>query len=210
MLALSVCLGIAPLVAGADAGSRPDERVTLTHVDDRVLAVTAAGFAAVLAPLELGETVVALRTEGSIGVAVTSRRLLAVQARAANFAEARYRVSESAPGERDLQIRERLVVVAFPARILAFSPQIASWREFGLGPGEKPIEVLADENVAAVVTPRRAVAFSPLSSGFVEYPLSPGETPERSTLGANSVTLVLPHRILIFRAGDARWSSLIR
>jgi hypothetical protein len=64
--------------------------------------------------------------------------------------------------------------------------------------------------VAVVVTPRRAVAFSPLSNGFIEYPLTPGESPERSTLGDDSVTLILPHRILIFRAGDKRWSSLNR
>jgi hypothetical protein len=189
---------------------RPEDRVTLSHVDDRIFAVTAAGFAAVLAKLELGESVVALRSQGNVGVAVTTRRLLAVQARAANFVEARYRVSETPPGEHDLQIRDRLIVVAFPARILAFTPPIAAWQEFGLGPGEKPIEVLAEENVAVIVTPRRAVAFSPLSSGFVPYALTPGENPERSTLGDDSVTLILPHRVLIFRAGDKQWSSLNR
>jgi hypothetical protein len=201
---------LAPLGAAADIGFRPEDRVTLTVVDDQVLAVTSAGFAAVLAKLELGESVLALQSQGNVGVAVTTRRLLAIQARAANFTEARYRVSESPPGEHDLQVRDRLIVAAFPARILAFSPQIASWQEFGLGPLEKPIEVLADENVAVVVTPRRAVAFSPLSNGFIPYPLTPGEDPERSTLGDDSVTLILPHRILIFRAGDKQWSSLNR
>jgi hypothetical protein len=210
LLALCACLLLAPLAARADLGFRPEDRVTLTQVDDRILAVTAAGFAAVLAPLELGESVVALRSQGNVGVAVTSRRLLAIQARAANFVQLRYRVSETPPGEDDLHVRDRLIVAALPARILAFSAQIAAWRELGLGPGEKPIEVLADQNVAVVVTPRRAVAFSPLSNGFIEYPLSPGESPERSTLGDDSVTLILPHRILIFRAGDKRWSSLNR
>ena len=70
--------------------------------------------------------------------------------------------------------------------------------------------MIAEENVAVVVTPRRAVAFSPRSSGFVPYPLAPGEDPERSTLGDDSVTLILPHKILIFRAGDSRWSTLQR
>jgi hypothetical protein len=164
----------------------------------------------VLSKLELGESVVALRSQGNVGVAVTTRRLLAIQARAANFVELRYRVSESAPSDHDLQVRDRLIVAAFPTRILAFSPQIAAWQEFGLGPGEKPIEVIAEQNVAVVVTPRRAVAFSPLSSGFVPYPLAPGEDPERSTLGDDSITLILPHRVLIFRAGDSRWSSVNR
>ena len=194
----------------ADTGFRPEDRVTLSHVDDRVIAVTAAGFAAVIAKLELGESVVTLRNQGNVGVAVTSRRLLATQARAANFVELRYRVSETAPGAHDLEVRDRLIVAAFPARIVAFSPQIAAWQEFGLGPGERPIEVIAEENVAVVVTPRRAVAFSPRSSGFVPYPLAPGEDPERGTLGDDSVTLILPHKILIFRAGDSRWSTLQR
>jgi hypothetical protein len=164
----------------------------------------------VLSKLELGESVVALRSQGNVAVAVTTRRLLAIQTRAANFVEVRYRVSEAPPGEHDLQVRDRLIVAAFPTRILAFSPQIASWQEFGLGPGEKPIEVLAEQNVAVIVTPRRAVAFSPLSNGFIPYPLTPGEDPERSTLGDDSVTLILPHRVLIFRAGDKQWSSLNR
>ncbi len=210
MLALCALLLLSPQSARADLGLQPEDRVTLTHVDDRVLAVTAAGFAAVLAKLELGESVVALLSRGNVGVAVTTRRLLAIQARAANFVEVRYRVSEKPPDERDLKIRDRLIVVAFPARILAFTPPVEAWQEFDLGPGEKPIEVLADENVAVILTPRRAVGFSPLSSGFIPYPLSPGESPERSTLGDDSVTLILPHRVLIFRAGDKRWSSLNR
>jgi len=201
---------LASPLARAAFGDRPEDRVTLTHVDNRLIAVTAAGFAAVLAPLELGESIVDLRARGNVGVAVTSRRLLAIQARAANFAEARYRISERPPVAGDLLVRDRLIVAAFPSRILAFSPQIADWLQFGLGPGEKPIEMIGEENVAVVVTPRRAVAFSPLSSGFVEYPLTPGEVPERSTLGDDSVTLILPHRVLIFRAGDKQWSSLNR
>jgi hypothetical protein len=207
---LCACLLLSPFDARADLGFQPEDRVTLTQVDDRVLAVTAAGFAAVLAKLELGESVVALRSQGNVGVAVTTRRLLAIQARSANFVEARYRVSETPPSDHDLQVRDRLIIAAFPARILAFTPSIAGWQEFGLGPGEKPIEVLADENVAVIVTPRRAVAFSPLSNGFIPYELSPGENPERSTLGDDSLTLILPHRVLIFRAGDRQWSSLNR
>jgi hypothetical protein len=36
-----------------------------------------------------------------------TRRLLAIQARAANFVEVRYRVSETPPGEHDPQVRDR-------------------------------------------------------------------------------------------------------
>jgi hypothetical protein len=205
-----VVLQLASGGARADLGFEPEDRVTLTHVDDQVIAVTAAGFAAVLAPLDLGESIVSLYAEGNVGVAVTSRRLLAIQARAANFTELRYRVSEKPPRAGDIWVRDRLIVAVLPARLVAFTPQIGSWQELGLGPGEKPIEVLIEENVAAIVTPRRAIGFSPLSSGFVEYSLTPNEKLERATLGDDSVTLILPNRILIFRAGDKRWASLVR
>ena len=78
---------------------RPEDRVTLTHVDDRVIAVI-GGRASPrsIAKLELGESVVALRNQGNVAVAVTSRRLLATQSRDANFVELRYRVSETAAG----------------------------------------------------------------------------------------------------------------
>ena len=210
MFALCACLLLAPISGRADFDDRREDRVTVTQVDQQILAVTAAGFAAVLAPLDLGESVVALRSQGNVGVAVTTRRLLGIQSRAANWTEIRYRVSESPPVDHDLQVRDQLIVAVFPARILAFTPQISTWQEFGLGPGEKPIDVLAEENIAVIITPRRAVAFSPLSNGFIEYPLTPGETLERATLGDDSATLVLPHRVLIFRAADKQWTSLAR
>ena len=159
---------LAPSLAHAALGDRPEDRVTLTHVDNRLIAVTAAGFAAVLTQLELGEAIIDLRARGNVGVAVTSRRLLAIQARAANFTEVRYRVSERPPVDGDLLVRDRLVVAAFPSRtsLLAADRRLAAVRP---GPGEKPIDMIGEENVAVVVTPRRAVAFSPLSSGFVAY-----------------------------------------
>jgi hypothetical protein len=201
---------IPPQSAHADRGFVPEDRITLSHVDDRVLAVTAAGFAAVLAPLELGESVIELRSQGNVAIAVTSRRLLAIQARAANFSEARYRISERPPVGANLEVRDRLIVACFPARVLAYSPQTSNWQEFGLGPGEKPIEIIAERNVAVVLTPRRAVAYSALSHGFIPYPLTPNEIPERATIGDDSVTLILPHRILIFRAGSKFWTSVNR
>ncbi len=174
-----------------------------------MIAVVAGG-ASVVRKLELGEAVVELQSQGLIGVAITTRRMLAIHPRAGDFAELRFRISEGPGSIGALHLRDRLLIAELPTRLVAFTARPASWYQLSLGPGEKPREVLSDENVAAIVTPRRAIGFSALSNGFVEFTLLPTEDLERSTVSDDSVTLVLPHRILVFRAGDKRWSSLNR
>ena len=196
-------------MAQAQFEFRPEDRVALTVVDDKLFAVVAGGSSVELR-LDLGEQVVELQSQGLIGIAVTTRRLLAIQPRAGSFAELRFRVSEGPGSIGALHLRDRLAIVELPTRLVAYTAQPAAWFEIGLGPGEKPREVISDQNVAAIITPRRAIGFSPLSNGFVEFTLLPTEDLERSTLASDSVTLVLPHRILIFRAGDRLWTSLNR
>ena len=169
-----------------------------------------AGGSSVELKLDLGEDVVELQSQGLIGVAVTTRRLLAIQPRSGSVAELRFRVSEGPGSIGALHLRDRLLIAELPTRLVAYSAQPATWFALSLGPGEKPREVISDQNVAAIVTPRRAIGFSPLSNGFVEFTLLPGEDVERSTLASDSVTLVLAHRILIFRAGAKLWTSLNR
>jgi hypothetical protein len=196
--------------ARAELQFQPEDQVSLTQVDRHLIAVVGVGFAAVETDLELGETVLALRSRGFIGVIATNRRLLGIHSRATNFAELRYRIAEK-PVEPDaIHVLDRLAVAELHTRLVAFSPEVGSWIALGLGPGEHPTKIEADGSIAAVVTPRRAIAFSARSEGFVEEPLSPEEDVEGASISDTSVTLVLPHKILIFRAGDRRWSSLIR
>lgn len=169
-----------------------------------------AGFAAVEVPLELGEDVIAIRTQGFVGVVATDRRLLAIGSRENNFSELRYRIAEKPVGADQIHVLDRLALVELSTRLVAFSQQLNNWVELGLGPREKPIQVVAEGNIATVITPRRAIAVSPRSAGFIEFGLGPKEKVERATLGDASVTLVLANRILIFREGDKTWSSLIR
>jgi hypothetical protein len=182
----------------------------VTQVDRRLIAVVGAGFAPVETDLELGESVIALRSQGFVGVIATNRRLLAIHSRAASFAELRYRIAEKPVDADSIHVLDRLALVELHTRLAAFSPELGVWVGLGLGPGEQPRTVQAEGNIATVVTPRRAIAFSSRSKGFVEEPLSPEEDVERTSISDASVTLVLPHKILIFRAGDGRWSSLSR
>lgn len=169
-----------------------------------------AGFAAVEVQLELGEDVIAIRTQGFMGVIATNRRLLAIGSRESNFSELRYRIAEKPVGANQIHVLDRLALVELSTRLVAFSQQLGNWVELDLGPNEKPRQIVADGNIATVITPRRAIAVSPLSAGFIEFGLGPKESVERASLGDASVTLVLPNRILIFREADKTWSSLTR
>lgn len=182
----------------------------MTQVDRHLIAVVGADSPAVETDLELGESVIALRSRGFVGVIATNRRLLAVHSRSAGFAELRYRIAEKPVDADAIHVLDRLALVELHTRLVGFSAELGIWVGIGLGPGEHPRKIDADGNIAAVVTPRRAIAFSSRSKGFVEEPLSPEEDVERASISDASVTLVLPHKILIFRAGDSRWSSLTR
>lgn len=207
---LSAWLVLAAGAARADLGFRPEDTVALTEVDRRLLAVVGASLAPVVLQLELGEDVIALRAQGLVGVAATSRRLLAIHGRVAAFTELRYRISEKPPDPDLVHVADRLVLVALPARLAAFSADAGSWQELSLGPGEKPLDIRMQGNVAAAITPRRAIGFSPRSGGFVEFPLTPTEVVERSTLSDDSITLILPNRVIVLQAGDKQWRSLNR
>ena len=182
----------------------------MTVVDRRIIGVVGAGFSSVEVDLELGEQLIAIRSQGFMGVVATNRRLLAIGSRETNFSELRYRIAEKPVGANQIHVLDRLALVELSTRLVAFSQQLGNWVELDLGPGERPLQIVADGNIATVITPRRAIAVSPRSAGFIEFSLSPEEDVERASTGDASVTLVLPHRILIFREGDKTWSSLIR
>ncbi len=194
----------------ADLPFQPEDQVSLTRVDRHLIAVVGVGFAAVETDLELGEEVIALSSQGFVGVIATNHRLLGIHSRATSFAELRYRIAEKPVDPDGIHVVDRLALVELHTRLVAYSPEVGIWVELGLGPGEHPTAIDAGGAIAAVVTPRRAIGFSSRSRGFVEEPLGPEEDVESASLSDASVTLVLPHKILIFRAGDNRWSSLIR
>lgn len=168
------------------------------------------GFAAVETDLEVGEYVIAMDSQGFVGVIATNYRLLAIHSRATFFAELRYRIAEKPVDPAGLHVGTRIALVELHTRAVGFSAELGRWVETGLGPTEYPRRFDVEENMGLIVTPRRAIGFSARSSGFVQTLLSPQEVVERASFGDASITLVLPHKILIFRLGDKIWASLIR
>ncbi len=199
--------------AGADGtheGVRPEDRIDVLEVDRRLLAVRAGGGRALVSvELELGETVHATRSQGLIGVASTSSRLLGVTSESSGWHELRYRVRERAAEPPGFEVRDRIAVVALATRVAALASGATSWAEVELGPGEGTPSLHADANVAVALTPRRAIAFS-RRSGFVQEPLDPKELPASLSLQDSSATLTTTRRVLVFRSGDVEWREVAR
>ncbi len=179
------------------------------QVDRRILAVPAEGSVREVF-LQIDERVIALETQGLIGVASTSVRLLGATSKDPGFRELRLRVDERARPAPPIHLGERVAIVVLHRRVTGLGPGASRWFETELNPAETQLEVHADANLAAVVTPLRALAFSVKSGGFVSEPLSPSERIEQVSMQESSITLVTPRRILVFRAGSPRWNSLIR
>ncbi len=208
---LTVLLGALGAGAGGEReGVRPEDRIDVLEIDRRLLAVRAGpGRAVVSVELELGETVQAVRSQGLVGVASTSGRLLGVTSESSRWHELRYRVSEREGPASGLELGDRIALAALATRVAALAPGSTRWVELGLGPGEGTPSLHADANVGVALTPRRAIAFS-ASSGFVEIPLDPGELPASVSLEASSATLTTSRRVLVFRSGDVEWRDIRR
>ncbi len=199
------------MAALALAVAAPAQGIDLIELDRRILAVNgAAGGLVAKVELRLQEQVLGLESQGLLGVATTTQRLLGYSSRSRVPAELRYRVSERPDGPSGLWVRDRVALAVFKARLVAFGAETGSWLELALSPEEHPVEVFAEENLVAITTPRRAIAFSPDTGGFVEVGLSPREVIEQVSVQEASVSLVIPRRLLVFRAGDTIWTAIRR
>ena len=207
-----MALVLAPVApAQGDGGVRLEDRIDLIELDRRILAVNGApGGPVTPVELELEERVLGLESQGLLGVATTTQRLLGYSSRSPVPAELRYRVSERPAGPSGLWVRDRVALAVFKARLVAFGADTGAWLELALSPEEHPIEVFAEENLAGITTSRRAIAFSPDTGRFVEVGLSPREEIEQVSVQDASVSLVTPRRLLVFRAGDNVWTAIRR
>jgi hypothetical protein len=207
-LLTSVSLALAS-TALAGAAPRIEDRVDLIQLDRSLIAVDASGQRVAEIDLERGEEVVAIGSQGQLGVASTSTRLLGFRSGAPEWLELRYRLKErDAPPDR-LHLEDRIALVTLPARVVALTSSSEGWLELALSPGEHAELVFSEANLGAVVTPRRAIAVSD-EAGFVEIGLSPRETVETTSTRDSSISLVTPRRLLVFRAGTGRWTEVPR
>lgn len=207
--AVPLCVWLCAIAAWGQTGVPSEDRVDVLRLDRRLVALDAAGASLAELDLELGEEVLALESQGVLGIASTSARLLGFRSGDAGWHELRYRRSEREQPPGRLHLAERIALVALPARVVALTPSSRGWLELDLGPGERAERVLADTNLAAVVTSRRAIGVS-APGGFAEIGLSPRESVETTSQQDSSISLLTQRRLLVYRAGSSLWLDLPR
>jgi hypothetical protein len=193
---------------GSGAADPDDELdadvVSIVPLERRVLAVNPVTGPVAETALDLNESVLAFRTSGRLGVAVTNRRLLGITSRSAVWAELRLRVSE-ADHDPELVVEDRLALVRLPARVAGITSASPIWHHVELAGDERVLELVSAAQVAAIVTDRRAIGFA-AGSGFVAEPLGSTERLERSSADDRSIQLVTSSRVLVFQRGARRWT----
>ncbi len=163
------------LLPGPAAGQPPqveiEDQIDVLRVDRRLLAINAQTGQILEEKLELTESPVALESRGVVGVVSTNRRLLGVTTESGSWQEVRLRLKETAP--QHFHLGDRMVLVPFEQRVVAFTRGAGIWSELELRPRERPGDLSVDTNVGFFVTHLRAVAISEAGGGFVEVLLTP-------------------------------------
>lgn len=206
---------LALLLVAAAAGSAraqilPDEvplaeLLDVSLVDRELLAFSARRGGAVSEELFLDESVLWLGARGKVGVAITTRRILAVATGSGSWQETTYLRGERPPLAPTLGDRVALVLTS--RRALGVDGGSGNLVEYRLGPKERLLTQAVGANVAVVVTDRRALGLSPLKGGFFPVKLSLAEDIESITTGSNIATLTTYRRVLIFRTPTGTWEE---
>jgi hypothetical protein len=174
-------------------------------IDRDLVAIGARQGGQVSERLQLGESVLWLGAQGKVGVAITTRRVLAVMTGSGSWQETNYLQNEIAPPAPTLGDRVALVVTS--RRALGFDGGSGNLVEYRFGPRERFYGSRVGENVAVVATDRSGLGLSPLKGGFFRVKLGAGEHLESITTGSNIGTLTTPRRVLIFRATTGTWEE---
>ncbi len=200
------------LLPGPTAGQAPgvgiEDQIDVLRVDRRLLAINAQTGRILEERLELSESPVALESQGVVGVVSTNRRLLGVTTESGGWQEVRLRLKEAAP--QRFHLGDRMVLVPFEQRVVAFTRGAGTWSELELRPREKPGDLAVDTNVGFFVTHLRAVAISEVGGGFGEVLLTPKEKIDWVSVQQNLVTVQTTYRVLSFRTGAKRWVEIRR
>jgi len=204
--ALLVLLLATPAFAEHDRGTVPLEtRLQLMVLPHSVISIDPVTGGERSVPLELGERVLAYRTDGRVGFAISDRRILAIAVGAGSFQVARFGRGESLVAEPALGDRVALFVTT--QRVIGFDGGSSNLVETRLGVRERVLDTAVGDSVAIVATSRRALALSPFRGGFFEVPLGLDERRTSLTASGDLATLTTVERILIFRAAFGSWEE---
>ena len=213
----ATCITALWLVAAAPlARSRPitGDQVPLADllevllIDRNLLAIDARHGGEISERLQLDESVLWLGARGKIGVAITTRRILAVATGSGSWQEASYQKSEQPPAAPVLG--DRVAIVLTNRRAIGVDGGSGNLVEYRLLPKERVVVSQVGANVAVVVTDRSAFGLSPQKGGFFPVRLSAAERVESITASSNVATLTTDRRVLIFRTPTGTWEERSR
>jgi hypothetical protein len=174
-------------------------------VDRDLLAISGRRGGQVSERLQLDEALLWLGARGKVGVAITTRRILAVATGSGSWQETSYQRGEQPPLAPILG--DRVALVLTDRRVLGVDGGSGNLVEYRLGPKERLVDSQVGANVAVFVTGRNALGLSPLKGGFFPVKLSAAERIESIDTGANIATLTTSRRVLIFRTPTGTWEE---
>ena len=209
-------LALALVAAAPLARSQPitgdqvplEDLIEVMLLDRDLLAIDARRGGEIVERLGLDESVLWLGSRGKVGVAITTRRVLAVSTGSGSWQEADYQRSERPPVAPILG--DRVGIVITNRRALGIDGGSGNLVEYRLLPRERVVVTQVGANVAVVVTDRSALGLSPLRGGFFPVKLDVSERIESITASSNVATLTTDRRILIFRTPTGTWEERTR
>ncbi len=209
-------LALALLAAAPVARSQPitgdqvplEDLLEVMLLDRDLLAIDARHGGEIAERLQLDESVLWLGSRGKVGVAITTRRILAVATGSGSWQEAFYQRSEQPPVAPILG--DRVAIVITNRRAIGVDGAGGNLVEYRLLPKERVVVTQVGANVAVVVTDRVALGLSPIKGGFFPVKLDVAERIESITAGSNVATLTTDRRVLIFRTPTGTWEERSR
>lgn len=197
---LIVLLGIAAS-QGTDAATATLDSIDVQQIDRELVGIR-DGASSVRVRLLKRERVRWLGARGTVAVALTDRRFLALSSTGPGWQEYRFAREDGEPGVR---LGANLALCLTPKRVLHFASGPGLIAETGLSPGERVVTVDVDEHVASAVTGRRVLGFSSGATHISERSLFVQEVFESLTTSALTATVRTSQRLLVYKQSGGGW-----
>ena len=178
------------------------DSVDVQHIDGELIAVR-DGATTTRLRLEPREKVRWTASRGTVGAALTNKRLLGVSLRSSGW-----RTLRLTDGERlvlDASLGGNLLVAATQRRILAFHGTTGVWSEVRFSPGEGVEESAAGDQVAVVLTNQRAVGFAASRSDSRSLRFDVHESRAVLRVLSTVATVLTERRLLTYDATLGLW-----
>ena len=178
------------------------------QVADRTLLAIIKGETVLTIDLQLEERILRQGTEGSLGLVMTDKRLLAVSTFTSNWIDLPLRIDETA-GERAPQVlmSDFIILVVTRNRLLGFDSQRNDWVKISIPLHDDPVKARIGQRVAVAVTPDKAWGLAFGSAFFDPIQFMVGEKVFSVETQPFSINIRTNKRLLVFKA-TATWSEI--